>query len=278
VLRDESRARDIPLRVWAPLSSQPSPILLFSHGLGGSRENNPYLARHWSARGYWVVFLQHPGSDERIWKDAPPGQRADRMRGAISAENILHRVKDVPFVLDALLASDELKGRIDPQRIGMAGHSFGAVTAQAIGGQRQGHLCFGDDRIRAALMMSPSPPRIGTPTEAFAKVSIPWMLMTGTRDDSAIANLRAADRLKVYPALPEGSFYELVLHGATHGAFNETPLYAGDDRNPAHHRIILALSTAFWDAFLKGDAEAKAWLNGEAPRTVLEKDDRWQRK
>ena len=68
----------------------------------------------------------------------------------------------------------------------------------------------------------------------------------------------------VYPALPPGDKYELVLHEAEHGAFGE--------------RVILALSTAFWDAFLKGDAEAKAWLNGEAPRSVLEKDDRWQRK
>ena len=42
--------------------------------------------------------------------------------------------------------------------------------------------------------------------------------------------------------------------------------------------MILALSTAFWDAYLKGDAEAKAWLSGDGPRGVMEAGDRWQRK
>jgi len=40
--------------------------------------------------------------------------------------------------------------------------------------------------------------------------------------------------------------------------------------------VILALSTAFWDAYLRGDAEALAWLNGSSPRSVMEADDRWQ--
>jgi hypothetical protein len=43
-------------------------------------------------------------------------------------------------------------------------------------------------------------------------------------------------------------------------------------------RAILALSTAFWDAWLRDDAAAKAWLDGNGPTTVLEKQDRWQRK
>ncbi len=73
--------------------------------------------------------------------------------------------------------------------------------------------------------------------------------------------------------------YELVPHEAEHGAFGERALPGeGRQQNPNHHRAILALSTAFWDAFLKGDAEAKTWLNGERARSVLEKDDRWQRK
>jgi hypothetical protein len=47
-------------------------------------------------------------------------------------------------------------------------------------------------------------------------------------------------------------------------------------RNPNHHRVILALSTAFWDAYLRGDAQALAWLNGSGPRSVLEAADLWQ--
>jgi hypothetical protein len=40
--------------------------------------------------------------------------------------------------------------------------------------------------------------------------------------------------------------------------------------------VILALSTAFWDAYLRGDVGALAWLNGPGPRSVTEPDDHWQ--
>jgi hypothetical protein len=40
--------------------------------------------------------------------------------------------------------------------------------------------------------------------------------------------------------------------------------------------VILALSTAFWDAYLRGDAEALGWLNGSGPRSVMESNDQWQ--
>jgi hypothetical protein len=49
-----------------------------------------------------------------------------------------------------------------------------------------------------------------------------------------------------------------------------------EPRNPNHHRVILALSIAFWDAYLRGDADALAWLNGAGPRSVMEAKDLWQ--
>jgi predicted dienelactone hydrolase len=67
-VQDASRDRALPIRVYLPAASKAAPVVLFSHGLGGSRENNPYLGKHWSARGYAVVFVQHPGSDESVWK------------------------------------------------------------------------------------------------------------------------------------------------------------------------------------------------------------------
>ena len=86
-------------------------------------------------------------------------------------------------------------------------------------------------------------------------------------------------RLAVFPALPPGGKYELVLNRAEHSAFTDRPLPTDTQkRNPNHHRVILALSTAFWDAYLRGDAAAKAWLDGEESKTVLEKGDKWQRK
>ncbi len=285
---DPERDRVIPLRIVLPQAEGPAAVILFSHGLGGSRFNNDYLARHWTARGYAVVFLQHPGSDEAIWRNVPLWRRMAVMRSAANAGNFLARALDVSAVLDQLeqwngdLAS-AFHERLDLSRIGMSGHSFGAVTTQAVAGQsfgRRERQPFTDERIIAALMFSPSSPRDGTdPAVAFGEVSVPWMLMTGTHDTAPIGGADVASRLKVFPALPEGRKYELVLDGAEHSAFSERPL-PGDrrPRNPAHQRAILALSTAFWDACLNGDGAAAAWLDSDQPLQVLDPADRWQTK
>jgi hypothetical protein len=137
---------------------------------------------------------------------------------------------------------------------------------------------FTDLRIKAAIAFSPSIPRQGAnPQQAFGNVKIPWMLMTGTKDVSVIGDADVKSRLAVFPALPAGGKYELVLYRAEHSAFSDRAL-PGDteQRNPNHHRAILALSTAFWDTWLRNDASAKSWLDGDGAHSILEKDDRWQ--
>lgn len=290
VVHDERRDRDLPIRVNLPAASKVAPVVIFSHGLGGSRENNPYLGKHWSARGYAVVFVQHPGSDESVWKGKGPAQIPVAMKQAANLTNFMLRTGDIPAVLDQLTSwnaqeGHALRGRFDLTRVGMSGHSFGAVTTQAVSGQSLpvGGARFTDPRIKAAVMMSPSVPAAGSAEIAFGSVKMPWLLMTGTKDVARIGTMTIGgdldSRLGVFPALPPGGKYELVLKDAEHGAFGERAL-PGErgTRNPNHHRAIIALSTAFWDAFLKGDADAKAWLNGEAARSMLEKDDKWQHK
>ncbi|MBN2450178.1 MAG: dienelactone hydrolase [Lentisphaeria bacterium] len=284
---DAARQREIPIRVYLPVADLPAPVVLFSHGLGGTREGCAYLGRHWSTRGYVGVFLQHPGSDDSVWRGQPAGTGRAAMDEAANGRNFLLRVRDVPAVLDQLeawnrTADHPLSGRLDLSRVGMSGHSFGAVTTQAVSGQafaRRGPV-FTDPRIRAALVLSPSGPRRGDPIAAFNSVSIPWLLMTGTRDVSPIGDVDVASRLSVFPALPAGDKFELVLHEGLHSAFTERglPGDGGVGRNPNHHRVILALSTAFWDAYLRGDEAAREWLAGEGPRGVMETPDRWQRK
>lgn len=287
VVHDAKRDRDIPLRVYLPHAKSAAPVVLFSHGLGGSRDNNVFLGEHWARRGYVAVFLQHPGSDESVWKSVPRVEAMAAMRSAASLANALLRFADVPAVIDALTRWNEsgtsgLRGRLDLHHVGMSGHSFGAITAQAVSGERvpeKGAL-FTDVRIKAAFMMSPSLPRNGaSAADAFGAVGIPWLLMTGTKDVAAIGDADVASRLAVFPALPVGGKYELVLDGAAHMAFSDFELPGVDmHRNPHHHRVITALSTAFWDAWLKGDTAARAWLDGVGPRTMLAEGDRWQRK
>ncbi len=285
-VKDGRRSREIPIRVYLPKQKTPAPVVLFSHGLGGSREGSAYLGNHWAARGYVAVFLQHPGSDDSVWKDKPPAQRLAAMQAAADLENFVLRVDDVRTVLDQLdqwnkSSPNPLSGRLDMKRIGMSGHSFGAVTTQALSGQRfvRGAEVT-DSRIKAAVIMSPSGPRRGgNATLAFGSVKIPWMLLTGTKDTAPIGDADVASRLSVFPALPAGGKYELVLYNAEHSAFTERAL-PGDSqpRNPNHHRSILALTTAFWDAYLRDDPNARKWLDGDGPRKILDKEDRWQRK
>lgn len=285
-VQDGTRDRTIPVLVYLPDATSPSPVILFSHGLGGTRHAWSYLGKHWARRGFVGVFMQHPGSDDSVWRDVKRGDRMDAMENAASGRNFMDRVRDVPAVLDQLerWGSDEdhaLAGRLDLQHVGMCGHSFGAVTTQAVSGQtylRQRPL-FTDHRIDAAIAFSPSPPRRGDPAKAFGSVRIPWMLMTGTHDTAAIGHADATARLKVFPYLPRGDKYELVLNQAEHSVFTDRRL-PGDQlsRNPNHHKAILALSTAFWDAYLADRDNARAWLQGDSPTAMLDPADRWQTK
>jgi predicted dienelactone hydrolase len=283
-VHDATRNRDLPIRVYLPTNTTPVPVVLFSHGLGGNREGSKFLGEHWAARGYVAVFLQHPGSDDSVWKGKSMTEVMPDMNRAASLENFKLRVADVPAVLDQLEAwnadkTNRLAGRLNLKKIGMSGHSFGAVTSQAVSGETfpLGGQKFTDPRITAAIAFSPSSPKAGSAAKAFGSVKIPWLLMTGTKDVAPIGNQDVKSRLAVYPSLKGAPKYEVVLNNAEHSVFTDRAL-PGDrePRNPNHHRVILALSTAFWDAYLKDDAAAKAWLDGNGPRSVMEAEDQWQ--
>jgi predicted dienelactone hydrolase len=287
-VHDTARERDIPIRVYLPAKTTPAQVVLFSHGLGGTREGSVFLGEHWAARGYAAVFLQHPGSDDSVWKDKPEQERMQAMKEAASIKNFILRAQDVPAVLDQLaiwnswIENDKTNafgGRLDMKKIGMSGHSFGAVTTEAVSGEAMpgDNQGFTDPRIRAAIVFSPSAPHTLSPEEAFASVKIPWLLMTGTKDVTLIGPADMKSRLSVYPALHGAPKYQVVLFNAEHSVFTDRALPGEHEpRNPNHHRVILALSTAFWDAYLRGDAGALAWLNGSGPRSVMESDDQWQ--
>ncbi|MDR2704786.1 MAG: hypothetical protein LBC02_03310, partial [Planctomycetaceae bacterium] len=70
VWHDATRNRTIPVKIFYPakMNEEKLPIIVFSHGLGGSIDCCSYLANAWASQGFAAVFLQHPGSDENIWK------------------------------------------------------------------------------------------------------------------------------------------------------------------------------------------------------------------
>jgi len=225
--------------------------------------------------------VQHAGSDESVWKGSGPGKGMLAMKQAASVENFFARNKDIPPVIDALVRwngakEHALHNRLDPDHICMSGHSFGANTTQAVAGEvfARARVSFLEPRISAAVMMSPSAPAGGDPAEAFASIKIPCLLMTGTNDDSPIGTTTAADRQKVFPCLQAAPAWQVVFDKGTHMSFGDRDLLGKSQNENRYHRATLALTSAFWDAQLKGDAAAKSWLNGSGAKSVLVPEDK----
>jgi predicted dienelactone hydrolase len=131
---DAARNRTLPLRVRRPESAGPWPLVLFSHGLGGSRDGGEAWGQAWCEAGCVVIHLQHPGSDTAVW-----AQGLTALRCAANPAQLLNRVADVHFVLDEVqrlhVAADSDWRRVRLDAIGMSGHSFGAQTVAALAGR-----------------------------------------------------------------------------------------------------------------------------------------------
>src|SRR4051794_36633728 len=164
--RDPARDRVIPVLIRTPRASGKAPVVLLSHGLGGSREGLAYLGRALADAGYLAVHLQHKGSDAGIWR-GQSDPRVGMAAALLDPGAALARLQDVGFALDDLLA-----GRhgleIDRERIAIAGPSYGAWTASHMVGERLPIAGVGlrlpDPRLRAAVLLSPIPP-LGVPAD-----------------------------------------------------------------------------------------------------------------
>ena len=144
------------------------------------------------------------------------------LKNAINSESFKDRINDVRATIDQLeklsLTRGQFCGRLDLDRLGMCGHSYGAITTQAVSGQSYGlqGQAYTDSRIKAAIALSPSMPSLGGTSKTFAMVKIPWLLMTGTDDNSPVnRRVDAKSRREVFKSLPSsGHCFEMVLNKA----------------------------------------------------------------
>jgi predicted dienelactone hydrolase len=286
--QDANRNRALPVRIYYPDSPDGKfPVILFSHGLGGTRDGYGYPGESWASNGYICVHLQHVGSDDSIWQGMPADQVLPALRKSLAlAENILNRPRDVSFAIDQLEKLNQsdpiLKGRLDLDHIGMAGHSFGAYTTDAIAGEvfvtSAGRtLAMADPRVKAAIAMSESAPRDPKQyDQAFAKIAIPFLHMTGTLDDSPLSETPAANRRVPFDHIPAvADQYLVILQGGDHMVFSgrtASGLLAGTGNpamDPTFQILIQQSTTAFWDAYLRSDEKAKKWLSDGGCKTML---------
>jgi predicted dienelactone hydrolase len=276
---DAKRNRSVPVRMMMPTSGKaPYPVVIFSHGLGGSRDGASYLGDAWTAAGYFVIYVQHPGSDTAVWSSAMSGGRQAimaSMRGAANGKQLVSRAQDIHFVIDELTRRNQsdprLKGKLDLARIAMTGHSFGAGTALAIAGQQFGPSSgsLQDSRIKCAVYFSPPVaaaaaafPRI------FANISVPGFVMTGTEDTSPIGNTTAESRRIPFDAIAHSDQYLVNFNGGDHMIFSGR--LQRNDKDLFFQPRIVTLSTAFLDAYLRGDEKQKSWLRNDAQKYLGE--------
>ena len=268
---DDSRQRDIPARLYWPADASPSaavPLVVFSHGLGGTKNGYSYLGKHWASLGFASLHVQHAGSDRAVW-GGNIFSMVSNVVAAASEGNAIDRARDVSFAITSILASKDYGASIQANAIAVAGHSYGANTALLVGGAtvaRDGKsLSFRDDRVKALILIS-APPFVGEGdmVNVLGPIKVPTLHVTGTDDVIRVPGYYSdvADRIKVFDAVRAPDKVLTVFKGATHSIFTDRTGPAGVELNSVIKRATRELSGVFLKSVL-ANASGKSvddWL------------------
>jgi dienelactone hydrolase len=275
---DVSRQREVLARLYLPADQLAAaldrktvpvakPLVVFSHGIGGSREGYTYIGKYLAANGIAALHVQHVGSDRSLWFGNPL-QMVGRLQEAAKETEAVDRTKDVRFALDQVLADAQLKGMLDAKRIAAAGHSYGANTTLLLAGarvQRDGSaLDLADPRISAAVIIS-APPFYGEgdPSQILKSIRVPSLHITATKDEINIPGYYsdAKDRVAVYEATASSKGKLLaVFKEGSHSMFTDRLGTGGQALNPQVKKATRELMLAFLQQVFSGQTQAlSAW-------------------
>ncbi|MFF0521424.1 alpha/beta hydrolase family protein [Actinomadura nitritigenes] len=281
VLPAPDRGEDLQVSVSAPATGGALPVIVFSHGFGWSMDGYAPLADHWAAHGFAVVRPTHLDS-RRLGLPAgdPRTPRIWRLR-----------VDDLKRVIDGLDALEAavpgLAGRLDRDRIAVAGHSWGAQTASMLLGARvldPGGVPgedLSDPRVKAGVLLALTG-RGGTDLSAFAAEHFPFMnpsfdgmtapalIVAGDHDRSPLTT-RGPDWFTDPYVLSPKDKTLLTLFGAEHslGGVAGYEVAETTDENPERVALVQRLTTAYLRGVLHPDGIA--W---QEARSALENDPR----
>ncbi|TXS41069.1 chlorophyllase [Streptomyces sp. uw30] len=264
VLPAPGRGEDLQVRVSAPATGRDLPVIVLSHGYGSSMNGYAPLADHWAAGGFVVVQPTH--LDSRTLAVPAEDPRTPRIWR--------FRIEDITRVLDGLgvleAAVPGLAGRVDRDRVAVAGHSWGAQTVSTLLGARvlDGDGTPGEDmsdpRVKAGVLLALT--GLGDSLTPFAAEHFPFMkpsfdtmtppalIVAGDNDQSHLST-RGPDWFTDPYTHSPGAKSLLTLFGAEHslGGVSGHEVAETTDENPARVALIQQLSTAFLHSALGGE-------------------------
>lgn len=264
----------------APREGGLYPLLVFSHGYGGSGISSVFFTEALAARGWIVACPDHRDRYSAVRIRTGAQKDVDR-RGLLKhgreiaasgpgdRDKYLYRLDELRRTLDGLLASEPLGRLIDRDRIAAGGHSLGGFTALGLCGTiPERH----DARIRAVLLFSTGAGGYLFTGAELAAVKIPSMFYLGERE--RVQNRRRGEHTmaeladKVYANLPPPK-YMLEIKEAHHFSFNncfaEAPRALGMGGTEEQFELIRRYSTAFLERYVAGREDAARVLEQRAP-------------
>jgi dienelactone hydrolase len=284
--QDDARQRPVLARMYLPASTATkpasAPLVVFSHGIGGSREGYSYIGKYLAAQGIAALHVQHAGSDRNLWFGNPLGM-VFRLQNAARDTEAIDRAHDLSFALTQVLQDAKLAPRLDAQRIAAAGHSYGANTTLLLAGarvQRAGrNIDLRDTRVKAAVVIS-APPFYGEtdPKAILGGIDLPTLHITATGDEIVIPGYYSAaqDRVRVYEATgtPEAKKLLAVFKDGSHSMFTDRLGTGGNELNPRVKTASRELMLAFLNQVFAGRSEALQNWPGRYHELVARFDSR----
>lgn len=230
-----------PLMVYEPASTGTcAPLLLVSHGAGGSEHGLAYMGEALSRDGWRVIVMGHRESGLPVLKE-------DILRRGVHG-GIAALVTDTPAYearfLDIAAALAWADQRCHAPFHALLGHSMGAITVmlQAGASNRLGLHARGAFDAYVAL----SPEGVGDvfPEGAWKGIRAPMLLVTGTRDRGLGGDYRW--RLQAFDGLGPGCRWLAVVDGANHMNFG------GGEFAAAVQKDTTTLVVNYLDALRRG--------------------------
>ncbi|MGZ8765217.1 MAG: alpha/beta hydrolase [Acidimicrobiia bacterium] len=220
----------------------PYPLIVFSHGLGATPAAYQELLMRWAAAGYVVAAPAFPKTNAQAAGGIDPGDFANQPTDVSAV---------ITGMLDATDGAGPLAGLVEPDNVGVAGHSLGGITTLGVAA----NSCCLDDRVQAAVVMSGDP--LMFPNGDFDYGDAPPILLVhGTADD--LVTYEASVDVFNEAKAPKGV---LTIEKGDHGA----PM---NPSGPAFGSIVRT-TTDFFDAYLRDDPNALDRLeaHGNSSRT-----------